>query len=125
MILVAGKAFGTTVKIGRRLESVIDNDERVTVEQHARQRNAESGLERILTSILISEIQRGALVGPAGDVAHSLGSTPPTGRFQGVGDARKVTMMSNAVGPMVSSIEMDGRGGQSGEPVSVGMVCLG
>jgi hypothetical protein len=75
------------------------------------------GLERALTSVLVPEIQRSALVGPAANVAHPLGSTPPMERFQGVGDARDVTMLSNREGPMVSSIEMDGRQRTVEEPM--------
>ena len=41
-------------------------------------------------------------------------------RFQGVGDARDVTMLSNREGPMVSSIEMDGRQRTVEEPMGRG-----
>jgi hypothetical protein len=60
----------------------------------------------VLTSSLIPEIERSAVVGPATDVTHPLGFTPPAVRAQRVGDTRDVTMLSNAVELMAKSIEM-------------------
>lgn len=68
--LVAGKALGTTFRTVRLRELVTDRDEIVTNASITISTHDLASGRTILTSSLVPQIHRSALVGPAANVAH-------------------------------------------------------